>query len=68
VDPIQRIIEDQLPYVGARDRILAEFDRRYCEWVLDKHGCNVTRASAASGTARRYFDVIRARGQKADES
>ena len=64
-DSIQKLLEQELPYVRGRDQILAEFDRRYCEWMLDRHGGNVTKASAASGIARRYFYVIRNRGSKA---
>jgi DNA-binding NtrC family response regulator len=38
-----------------------EFERRYVERVLAKHGGNVTHAAASSGIARRYFNTIRAR-------
>ena len=45
----------------ARQRILDAFERAYVERVLAQHGGNVVRAAAASGIARRYFQLIRAR-------
>jgi DNA-binding NtrC family response regulator len=47
----------------ARDRLVDEFERRYVERILAKHGGNVARAAAASGIARRYFQIIRARSR-----
>jgi two-component system response regulator HydG len=41
-----------------------EFERRYLERVLERHGGSVARAAAASGIARRYFQIIRARQVK----
>jgi hypothetical protein len=38
-----------------------EFERRYVERMLARHGGNVTRAARASGVAHRYFQLIRAR-------
>jgi hypothetical protein len=32
--------------------------------VLEQHGGNVARAAAASGIARRYFQLIRARTRR----
>jgi len=63
-DVIDNVLDQSLPYMKARDIVLAEFDRRYCDAVLRKHGGNVTKASAASGIARRYFYVIRSRSTK----
>jgi transcriptional regulator with PAS, ATPase and Fis domain len=40
---------------------MEEFERRYIEHALAKHGSNVTRAAAASGIPRRYFQIIKAR-------
>jgi two-component system, NtrC family, response regulator HydG len=45
----------------ARQRVVQAFERRYVEQVLKRHGGNVARAASASGIARRYFQVIRAR-------
>jgi DNA-binding NtrC family response regulator len=41
--------------------VLEEFERRYVERVLARHGGAVGKAAAASGIARRYFQKIRAR-------
>lgn len=45
----------------ARQRVLGELERRYVEHMLELHGGNVTRAAAASGIGRRYFQIVRAR-------
>jgi DNA-binding NtrC family response regulator len=41
--------------------VVADFERRYVERVLARHGGNVVRAAEASGVARRYFQILRAR-------
>jgi hypothetical protein len=41
--------------------MLAEFEKRYVERVLAEHGGVVSRAAVASGIARRYFNLIKAR-------
>ena len=41
--------------------IVQTFERRYVEAVLADHGGNVSRAAAASGLARRYFQMLKAR-------
>ena len=53
-----------LPFTQARQRVLEEFERRYVERVLDRHGGSVVRAAAGSGIARRYFQIVRARSAK----
>jgi DNA-binding NtrC family response regulator len=64
-DPIQDVLALELPLTLARQRLVAEFERRYVESVLAKHGGNIARAAEASGIARRYFNVllVRQRGQ-----
>jgi DNA-binding NtrC family response regulator len=52
-----------LPLPRARQRMSEEFERRYVERILQRYGGNVARASAASGLARRYFQLLRARHQ-----
>ena len=61
-DPIKQVLE--LPFARARDRLMAEFERRYVERLLALHGGNVATAAAASGIGRRYFQMIRARSSK----
>jgi len=50
-----------LPLTQARETLVAEFERRYVERVLAEHQGNVVRAAAASGIARRYFQILHAR-------
>jgi DNA-binding NtrC family response regulator len=60
-DVIAEAIASGLAYPQARDRVLETFDERFVEHLLGVHGGNVTRAAAASGIGRRYFQKIRAR-------
>jgi DNA-binding NtrC family response regulator len=61
VDPVQAIIDMELPFPIARDKVIALFEQRYVDQVLSRHGGNVTRAAHASGVGRRYFQTIRGR-------
>lgn len=60
-DVFTEIIDANLPFPKARQRILAEFERAYVVQLLAKHGGNVTRAAAASGIGHRYFQMLKAR-------
>ncbi|HEY1957780.1 MAG TPA: sigma 54-interacting transcriptional regulator [Polyangiaceae bacterium] len=60
-DSLEALLAMNLPYPRARQLAQAEFERRYLERVLAAHNGNVARAAAASGIARRYFNVILAR-------
>ena len=60
-DLIERVLAERLPLARARERIVQTFERRYVEAVLADHGGNVSRAAAASGLARRYFQMLKAR-------
>lgn len=62
-DFLQRTLERGLPFPEARNAVLEEFKRRYVSHVLSRHGGNVGAAAAASGIARRYFQLIRARSR-----
>jgi two-component system, NtrC family, response regulator HydG len=58
-----------LPLGDARQVVVAEFERRYVERMLDNHGGNVTRAAESAGVARRYFQILKARvAKKKDDS
>ena len=58
------ILALDLPLPRARQRLSEEFERRYVERIVARYGGNVARAAAASGLARRYFQLLRARHQK----
>ena len=60
-DVIEEVLAQDLPLTRARERVVEEFERRYVTRVLAQHGGNVSKASAASGIARRYFQLLRAR-------
>jgi DNA-binding NtrC family response regulator len=60
-DAIDAVLALDLPLVRARERVVEEFERRYVQRVLSQHNGNVTSAAAASGIARRYFQLLRAR-------
>ena len=60
-DPIESILALELPLTLARQRLVAEFEKRYVAAVLARHGGNIARAAAASGIARRYFNLLLAR-------
>ncbi len=58
---VDRVVSSGLPLVEARRRLVVEFEQRYIARVLKQHGGNVVRAAAASGIARRYFQLLRAK-------
>jgi DNA-binding NtrC family response regulator len=58
---VEELLEADLSYTEARRRLLVQFEQRYVERMLIAHQGNVTRAAAASGLARRNFQLIRAR-------
>lgn len=60
-DFIDAVVAEHLPLGPARDKVVAEFERRYVEDAFVRNGHNVTKAAAAAGIARRYFRALRAR-------
>jgi DNA-binding NtrC family response regulator len=60
-DVIARVIELGLPLSRSREIVVDDFERRYVQAVLDRHQGDATRAAQASGIARRYFQLLRAR-------
>lgn len=56
-------IEEGIKFTDARARIVAEFEKRYVEELLQRHQGNVTHAARASGLAHRYFQLVRARSR-----
>lgn len=57
------VLAEKLPFTEARQRTVAEFEKRYVEDCLDRHQGNVTHAARASGLAHRYFQLVRARSR-----
>jgi two-component system response regulator HydG len=55
---MEQVIAERLPLPVARMRVVKEFEQRYIAAVLAEHG-TVARAAAASGIARRYFQILR---------
>ncbi len=61
---IDAVLASGLSLARGRDRVVAEFERRYVQRLLELHRGNVSRAAAASGLARRYFQLLKARHLK----
>jgi transcriptional regulator with GAF, ATPase, and Fis domain len=62
---LDAVIAERLPLPVARLRVVKEFEQRYIAALLAEHG-TVAKAAAASGIARRYFQLLR--GGKRRES
>lgn len=60
-DYITQVTDQDLPFPRARELVVYEFEKRYVEKVLARHGGSVAKAAVASGVAHRYFQLIRAR-------
>ena len=63
-DVVEEVLRRGLPLSQSREIVVDNFERRYVQRVLSLHGNDVARAAAASGIARRYFQLLRARQQK----
>jgi DNA-binding NtrC family response regulator len=62
-DAVESLLEENLPFIQARTRLVADFERRYVERTLRLHGGDVAKAAAASGIGRRYFQMLRAKSR-----
>ena len=60
-DMLEDVLALDLPFSQAKRAAIAAFERRYVEHVLAQHRGNVSAASAASGIARRYFQMVKRR-------
>ncbi len=60
---VDEILAQNLPMPLAREKMSVAFERRYMAHILARYDGNVARAAAASGLARRYFQLLRARHQ-----
>jgi two-component system, NtrC family, response regulator HydG len=63
-DFMQQVIARGVPLPLARREVIEEFERRYCEALLARHGGNVSHAAAAASITRRYFQKVRARSSE----
>ena len=60
-DVIASLLAKNLPLPIARRQLQQEFERRYIERILAQHGGDTAAAAAASGIARRYFQLLLAK-------
>jgi two-component system, NtrC family, response regulator HydG len=60
-DVLTRVLSLDLRLSEARDLVIEEFERRYLQKMMEKHSGDATRAAAAAGVARRYFQLLRSR-------
>src|SRR5262249_36127666 len=60
-DFLDRLLQNPAPLAAAKQKLVDEFERRYIRRMLELHDGNVAQAAAASGVARRYFQILRAR-------
>jgi DNA-binding NtrC family response regulator len=63
-DGLASILELDLPFLEARQKLVEVFQRLYLERTLAAHGGNVQRAAQAAGIAPRYFRLLRARSRE----
>ncbi len=61
-DFLDAMLAEGVPLPIARQQMLQAFEQRYVRKMLERHGGNVSRAAAASGVGRRYFQIVKARG------
>jgi DNA-binding NtrC family response regulator len=61
---IADVLGQRLPLSTARAHVVEAFEQLYLEQVLAEHNGSVVRAAAASGIARRYFQILRNKRQR----
>ena len=62
-DFLEAILRLGLPLAEARQRMIEEFERRYIDHTMERHGGSVGKAATAAGVAKRHFQRIKARGK-----
>ncbi len=60
-DLVSAILAENLPLSLAREKLIHAFEGRYVAHTLAANGGNVRAAAEASGVARRYFQLLKAR-------
>jgi DNA-binding NtrC family response regulator len=58
---VAEVLASGVSFQAARQTLVGTFEQMYIERMLAAHDGNVSRAAAASGVARRYFQIMRAR-------
>ena len=58
---MERVLEADLPFSAARQRVIEEFEQLFVERILAQHGGNVARSAEAAGIGRRYLQRLRTR-------
>ena len=61
---IAEVLAEKLPLTVARLKVVQAFEQLYIDKVLADHDGNVVHAAAASGIARRYFQILRNRRRR----
>ena len=62
-DALADVLAMKLPFARARQEMLRRFEARYVAGVLEEQRGNVSKAAAASGLARRYFQILKSRAR-----
>jgi len=62
-DALADVLAMKLPFARARQEMLRRFEARYVASVLEEQRGNVSKAAAASGLARRYFQILKSRAR-----
>ena len=60
-DFIEEVLASETVLPRARQKVTLELERRFVAKMLEVHGGNVSRAAAACGISRRYFQMLRAK-------
>lgn len=60
-DFLEDVVAMHLPLQYARQQVIEEFERRYVNNAIERHGGSTSHAATEAGVATRYFRLLRAR-------
>ena len=60
-DFLDDVVAMHLPLQHARQQVVEEFERRYVNDAVERHGGSTAAAATQAGVARRYFRLLRSR-------
>ena len=63
-DFLDDVVAMRLPLQYARQQVVEEFERRYVDDAIQRHGGSTSEAATEAGVAKRYFRLLRARYNK----